>query len=78
MLKTLRFISSVLFVKHTLSNKSIRVWQLGTKLSNLTGNGKYLSPANKNLLNFHSLYTFEIKEDLLKKFYLKVSLFLNY
>ena len=39
MLKTLRFESSVLFGIHTLLDKSVRVLQLPTHLSNLTENG---------------------------------------
>ena len=39
MLKTLRFKSSVLFGIHTLLDKSFRVLQLPTHLSNLTANG---------------------------------------
>ena len=39
MLKTLRFKSSVLFGTHALSDKSIRVLQLPTHVSNLIGNG---------------------------------------
>ena len=39
MLKTPRFKSSVLFGIHTLLDKSFRVLQLPTHLSNLTENG---------------------------------------
>ena len=39
MLNTLRFKSSVLFGTHNLSDKSLRVLQLPTHLSNLTANG---------------------------------------
>ena len=39
MLKTLRFKSSVLFGTHTLLDKSLRLLQLPTHLSNLTTNG---------------------------------------
>ena len=39
MLKTLRFKSSILFGRHTLLDKSLRVLQLPTHLSNLTVNG---------------------------------------
>ena len=39
MLKTLRFISSVLFGMHTLLDKSFRVLQLPKHLFNLTKNG---------------------------------------
>ena len=38
MLNTLRFKSSVLFGTHTLLDKSLRVLQLPTHLSNLTEN----------------------------------------
>ena len=39
MLNILRFKSSVLFGTHTLLDKSLRVLQLLTHLSNLTANG---------------------------------------
>ena len=39
MLNTVRFKSSVLFEIHTLLDKSFRVLQLPTHLSNLTANG---------------------------------------
>ena len=39
MLSTLRFKSSVLFGTHTLLDKSLRVLQRPTHLSNLTTNG---------------------------------------
>ena len=39
MLSMLRFKSSVLFGTHTLLDKSLRVFQLPTYLSNLTENG---------------------------------------
>ena len=39
MLNTIRFKSSVLFGVHTLLDKSLRVLQLQTNLSNLTANG---------------------------------------
>ena len=39
MLNTLRFKSSVLFEIHALLDKSFRVLQLPTHLSNLTANG---------------------------------------
>ena len=39
MLNMLRFRSSVLFGTHTLIDKSLRVLQLPTCLSNLTANG---------------------------------------
>ena len=39
MLNTLRSKSSVLFGKHTLLDKSLRVLQFPTHLSNLTENG---------------------------------------
>ena len=39
MLSTLKFKSSVLFGTHTLLDKSLRVLQLPTHLSNLTANG---------------------------------------
>ena len=39
MLSTLRFESSVLFGTHTLLDKSFRLLQLPTHLSNLTVNG---------------------------------------
>ena len=40
MLNMLRFKSSVLFGIHTLLDKSFRVLQLPTHLSNLTANGE--------------------------------------
>ena len=39
MLKTLKFKSSVLVGMHNLSDKSFKVLQLSTPLSNLTANG---------------------------------------
>ena len=39
MLNIIRFKSSVLFGVHTLLDKSLRVLQLQTNLSNLTANG---------------------------------------
>ena len=39
MLKTLGFKSSVLFGKHTVLDKSLRVLQLPAHLSNLVANG---------------------------------------
>ena len=43
MRNTLRFKSSVLFGTHTLLDKSFRVLQFPTHLSNLTANGYYNS-----------------------------------
>ena len=40
MLNTLRFKSSVLIGTHTLLDKSLRVLQVPTHLSNLTADGK--------------------------------------
>ena len=44
MLNTLRFKSSVLFGIHVLLNKSLRVLQVPTHLSNLIENGSSDSP----------------------------------
>ena len=41
MLEILRFKSSVLFETHTLLDKSFRLLQLSTHLSNFTANGQH-------------------------------------